>query len=104
MNPLLLSLWATTLVALGVTACLLVIVACICRVNLMRFGQHKFGWLVLYILWAPFAMGMLIDMLTAPGRVDWWACFGIAGILLHIVLTRRKWSAGAPRESQWGGP
>lgn len=91
------------LIALGATVCLFVIVACICRVNLMHYGRNKLGWLALYILWAPFAGGMLIDLLTAPGKVDWWACFGVAGILLHIVLTRARWSVGAPHETRFEG-
>ena len=90
------------LVGGGVVVCVLIIVACICRVNLMRYGDNKFGWIVLYTLWAPFACGMLIDLLTFPARIDWWACFGIAGIALHIVLTRQRWSAGAPPETTWG--
>lgn len=84
----------------GAGVCTLIVVACICRVNLMRYGTHKLGWLALYILFAPFAGGMLIDLLTAPSRVDWWACFGIAAVALHILLTRHKWRAGAPRETE----
>lgn len=84
----------------GVVICALIVTACICRVNLMRFGRHKAGWLALYVLFAPFAGGMLIDLVTCPGKVDWWSCFGIAGILLHIALTRHHWIAGAPSETE----
>jgi hypothetical protein len=31
----------------GVLVCALIILACICRVNLMRAGTHKFGWALL---------------------------------------------------------
>lgn len=81
---------------LGVLACALIVFACICRVNLMHYGRSKPGWIALYILYAPFAGGMLIDLLTWPAKVDWWSCFGIAGILLHLVLTRNHWALGAP--------
>lgn len=90
------------LVLPGVAVCALVIVACICRVNLMRRGQHKLGWALLYMLWAPFAGGMLIDLVLRDYKLDWWACFGIAGILLHMVLTRHKWAHGAPEETEVG--
>lgn len=80
----------------GVAVCAFIVLACICRVNLMRFGENKLGWLALYILWPPAAGGMLLDLLTAPEAVNWWACCAIAGILVHIVLTRGHWSDGAP--------
>lgn len=83
----------------GVVACSFVLVACVCRVNLMRVGEHKRGWLWLYTLAAPFAGGVLIDLLT-DRSVDWYCCFGIAAFLLHIVVTRRLWQRGAPSETR----
>jgi hypothetical protein len=90
------------IVLAGVVVCAAIVVACICRVNLMRVGRQKLGWLALYILWAPFALGMLIDLVSYPWRVDWYVCFGVAGILLHLTLTRRKWAGGAPPETEIG--
>jgi hypothetical protein len=84
------------LTVIGIVVCALIILACICRVNLMRFGQSKFGWVAVYILWAPSAGGLLIDLLADPGRIEWWDCVGVVGILVHIVLTRQHWSMGAP--------
>jgi hypothetical protein len=80
----------------GAGACGFIVLACICRINLMRYGTNKLGWMALYILYAPFAGGMLLDLLTEPAKVEWWACVGVAGIAMHLVLTRRHWSMGAP--------
>lgn len=80
----------------GIAACVFVVLACICRVNLMRYGISKPGWMALYILYAPFGGGMLLDLLLAPQKVEWWACVGIAGIVVHLMLTRHHWSNGAP--------
>ncbi|HSW19540.1 MAG TPA: hypothetical protein VLJ86_20135 [Ramlibacter sp.] len=85
----------------GVLVCALVIAACICRIDMMRTASHQGGWIALYILWAPFALGVLIDLLQ-DRAVDWWACFGLAGILTHMVLTRRLWKNGAPPETLKG--
>ncbi len=81
----------------GVLVCALVIAGCICRLDTMRAGKHKAGWMLMYILYAPFALGVLID-LVKDRQVDWWACFGIAGILLDLYLTSRLWRYGAPFE------
>lgn len=81
---------------LGVAACAFIVLVCICRVNLMRYGVSKPGWMALYILYAPFAGGMLIALLTNPDKVEWWVCFGIAGALVHLFQTRSHWSMGAP--------
>lgn len=83
----------------GVLVCLGVVFACICRINKMRAGRSRWGWLLLYILWAPFAGGICIDLLTER-QVDWWACFGVAGVLLHMILTRRLWAHRAPPETE----
>lgn len=88
------------LVLPGVVISALIVVACICRINLMRYGQNKLGWMVLYIAFAPFAGGMALDLLASPERVEWWDCFGIAGIALHIALTRHHWRTGSPYESR----
>lgn len=86
---------------MGVAACLLVLAGCICRVDLMRGGRHKAGWLLLYLLWGPFAGGVAID-LVRDRDVDWWTCWGIAGVLVHLVLTRRLWRHGPPHETTKG--
>lgn len=87
----------------GVALCALVIGACICRIDQLKAGRHRFGWILLYILWAPFAMGVLIDLVI--GRtVDWWACLGVAGIGLQLWLTRMDWKRGPPADLVKGKP
>lgn len=87
-----------------VPVCALVIFACICRVNVMRYGQNRFGWIAIYIMFAPFALGMAIDLLSKPDIVEWWSCFGLVGVALHIVLTRHHWSRGAPGYTRLESP
>lgn len=83
----------------GILVCSLVLIGCICRVDIMKSGRSKRGWLWMYTLVAPFAAGVLIDL--SIGRpVDWYACFGIAAFLLHLVLTRRIWANGEPAETK----
>jgi hypothetical protein len=65
----------------------------------MRVGTHKRGWLWLYTLTAPFALGTLIDLATHRS-IDWYVCFGMAAVLLHLVLTRRLWRRGPPMETR----
>lgn len=85
----------------GVVVCALVIAGCICRVDLLRPRVHSDTWALMYILFATFAGGVLID-LVIERWVDWWACLGIAGVLLHLLVSRRQWAHGAPLEAEKG--
>lgn len=89
MNPIL--VWA------GAVLCALIIIACICRVNLLTAGVHRFAWGVLYIAYAAFAMGCAIDLLIQR-FAEWWVCLGVAGVVLQLWLTRKDWRAGAPQD------
>jgi hypothetical protein len=83
----------------GAGVCTVVLLACVCRINLLHARRSKAGWIALYIVWAALASGVLIDLVV--GRpVDGWAALGGLGALLHVVLTRRLWSQGAPRETE----
>lgn len=82
----------------GAAACTVVIVACICRVNLLH-PRSPLAWPAKYILQAAFAGGVLIDLVQGF-QVDWYVAFGVAGALLHIVLTWHKWSRRAPAETE----
>jgi hypothetical protein len=87
----------------GVAICAIVIGACICRIDQLKAGRHRLGWVLLYIMLATFALGLLIDLVT--GRdIDWWVCAGMAAILLQLHLTRKDWRAGAPPDLEKARP
>jgi hypothetical protein len=81
----------------GVAVCAVVICACICRIDQLKAGRHRFGWILLYLLLAPFALGVAIDLVL--GRpVDWYVSVGMAGVLLQLFLTRKDWRFGVPAD------
>jgi hypothetical protein len=82
----------------GVAVCGLILVACICRLDLLTPRLHKLGWRLMYLLYAAYAGGVLIDLATAQ-PVDWYEAAGIAGVLIHVALTRRLWRDGPPSET-----
>jgi ABC-type multidrug transport system permease subunit len=79
-------------------AYLVVIAACVCRVDKMRASYHSWYWFLVYALFSAYALGMLISIWhgTPMGFADA-ACVG--GLLLYMVLTRSRWSDGPPPET-----
>lgn len=78
----------------GMALCLIIILACACRVGLMS-ANHKRSWRLMYSLFACFAGGIALDLYHYI-PVDWYTCLGIAGIVLNLLVTKPAWSAGAP--------
>lgn len=75
----------------GGAVCAIVLVACVCRIDLMRSGRSRASWFVVYLLFAVFALGTLLA-LVADRAIDWWsATAGAVGLLLFMALTRRDW-------------
>lgn len=85
----------------GVAVCSFVLAGCICRIDMMRAGRNIAGWLAMYIMAAPFAGGVLIDLLTGR-HVDWYSSFGMAAMSLHFMLTRKFWRHGSPQYTAKG--
>lgn len=83
----------------GIAVCLGVLLSCICRLDLLNPHNHKAGWRVLYLLFAAYAGGVLLD-LWVISQVDWYEGAGVAGVLLHISLTRTLWRDGPPPETR----
>lgn len=82
----------------GIAVCAVVLAGCICRIDALRPQTNKAGWSYLYILFAVFAGGVLID-LSLGHAVDWYVAAGVAGILAHMALTRRLWRGSPPLET-----
>ncbi|WP_137860809.1 hypothetical protein [Variovorax sp. 3P27G3] len=87
---------------LGMAVCALVLMACICRIDLMRFHTNRAAWFAMYLLFAVYALGVLLDLLAAR-PVDWYEGAGVGGVLLYMALTRKLWRQGPPAETETGG-
>ena len=75
----------------GGALCALVLVACVCRIDLMRSGRSRPSWFLVYLLFAVFALGTLLAF-VADRAIDMWsAAAGAAGLLLFMALTRKEW-------------
>lgn len=90
----LLDLIALHMVYLGL--CCFIIVACICRVNVMTASRNRFAWSAMYILMAAFAAGELIDVLTLRRWMVWHELAGLCAVALNLLLTHRHWRHGPP--------
>lgn len=77
-------------------ACLGVIGSAICRVNILKPREHKYGWSLQYIAMALYA-GILIVELSQhnrwPSEAEW---VGLYIIVVNILMTHRQWLAGPP--------
>ena len=76
--------------------CLFIIVACICRVNVMTASRNRFSWSAMYTLMAAFAGGELLDVLTLQRWMAWYELAGLVAVGLNLWLTHRHWSNGPP--------
>lgn len=79
----------------GVAACLFVLVGCICRIDMMRTRHNILGWVIMYILAAPFAYDILFNLLTGK-QVGLYAWFGLGVMALHFQLTKKLWTCSPP--------
>lgn len=80
-----------------VPLCLGIIVACICRVNMMTASSNKAGWSAMYILMAAYAGGELIDVLRLQIWMSTHELLGLLAMALNLGLTHRHWRQGPPQ-------
>ncbi len=86
----------------AIAACSFILVACICRIDLMRAKRNRWDWCALYVCFAAYALGTLLTLLRG-GYFAWADLAGIGGVVLYMCLTRRLWANGAPPETVRGG-
>jgi hypothetical protein len=91
---------AIALLAVYLPLCLFIIIACACRVNLMTASQNKVGWGAMYILFAAYAGGELIDVLTTGHWMATHELLGLIGIAGNLALTHKHWREGPPPLTQ----
>ena len=82
----------------SLAACVLVLTACVCRVDLMRHSRNRWAWFVLYALFAVYAMGTALGI-WRDTDIGWDDAAGIASIAYYMMLTRRLWVDGPPPET-----
>ncbi|MBN8747350.1 MAG: hypothetical protein J0I65_07550 [Variovorax sp.] len=85
----------------GVAACTVVLLACVCRINLLQFRVSRSAWFCVYLLFAVYALGVLLDLVQARW-VDWYEGAGLGGLLLYMALTRDLWRHGPDPETTRG--
>lgn len=90
--------WDDPVRALGIAVCATVLLACICRIDLLRRGVSRSTWFCVYLLFAVYALGVLLDLVQAR-RVDWYECAGLGGVLLYMINTRKLWRHGPDPET-----
>lgn len=83
-------------------ACLVVLVACICRIDQMRSNRNAYRWFFIYALFAVFSLGVA-QRAWRGWSFDWNDGVGIVGLLLLVLVTRRQWKHGPPPETERGG-
>lgn len=89
---------ANPLRSAGMVVCTVVLLACVCRINLLQFRVSRSAWFCVYLLFAVYALGVLLDLARARW-VDWYEAAGIGGVLLYMVLTRDLWRGGPDPET-----
>lgn len=77
----------------GIATCVIVLAAVACRIDQMRPRFTRLAWLVIYLLFAIFALGVLLD-LARDRWVDWYDSAGVCGVLLYMIATRTYWRTG----------
>lgn len=81
-----------------VLGCVVVMVGCICRVNLLD-SRNALGWVLAYVLMAGLAMRLLLNALH-QANTSWYAVLGVLAALMHLFSTQRVWKDDAPPFTQ----
>jgi hypothetical protein len=77
-------------------AALGVIGSAICRVNILKPREHKYGWSLQYIAMALYAGILFVELAQHkrwPSEAEW---VGLYIIVVNILMTHKQWLAGPP--------
>lgn len=72
-----------------------VLLACICRLNVMTPRTSSVLWRLTYILLASWTGWLAADVLES-GAIHIKDAVGVLSLSLYIYLTKAKWIAGVP--------
>lgn len=82
---------------------LFLIVAAICRLNMLNVRRHYYRWIAVYLLMSIFAAGSLADCLTTGELPTPWTLAGLLAAAMNILTTRDRWIDGAPWQAEKPG-
>lgn len=89
---------ATGMLTLGaLSLCGFVIVAGVCRVDLLELRKHKILYTMSFVLFPTYAVALAIRLLET-GRLDV-AWLGLVAIAAHLAATMDIWKDGPPRNA-----
>lgn len=93
MNPSTFNLLA--LHAVYLLACGGVIAAVVCRLDDMNRKRNKLSWFFMYVLFAAFALAVLIDGMATR---EWNKAYllGLAAMGANLLITMKSWRGGPP--------
>ncbi len=72
-----------------------VLLACICRLNIMEPGSSSWAWRAVYVALAAWTGDVAAD-LGALGGVPLRDALGVFAMAVYMHLTRRRWLDGVP--------
>ena len=72
-----------------------VLLACVCRLNLMTPANSRILWRLVYVLLAAWTGWVAAD-LAELGTVTVRDALGVLGLALYVHLTRHRWVDGVP--------
>lgn len=77
-------------------AALGVIGSAICRINILKPRDHKYGWSLQYIAMALYAGILFVELAQHerwPSEAEW---VGLYIIVVNILMTHKQWLKGPP--------
>jgi hypothetical protein len=91
---------------IGFACALILIVAAICRADMMNQRRHRTCWFVVYLLifvHGLVLLGRAIGAIQPPLGLEWHDMPSAVVLVLYLALTRRQWNHGhAPIDTSRG--
>ncbi len=72
-----------------------VLLACICRLNMMEPGSSGWAWRVVYVVLAAWTGDVAADLATL-GNVPLRDALGVVAMAAYMHMTRLRWADGVP--------
>lgn len=73
-----------------------VLLAAICRINMINARKHRYSFVMMYLCLVLFAGGTLADCLTTGHYPSAWAICGLIAAAVNIINSRERWLLDVP--------
>lgn len=73
-----------------------VVGSCVLRLNAINIAQHRYLWAVMYIFFAAYACGELLDVIVMSQWPSEGRIVGLLSIIANLHLTHTSWRIGPP--------